>query len=68
MRERAAAYEEALRCSTERRFAEAVELLDTVLVADPQDGPSLRLRELCRAWIDTPPPEDWDGVTLFAEK
>lgn len=68
MRERAKTYEEALRCSTERRFADAVQLLDTVLAADPQDGPSLRLRELCRAWMNMPPPEDWDGVTLFAEK
>ncbi len=68
VRERAKAYEAALHLSTERRFAEAVDLLESVLTADPHDGPSLRLRELCREWIDKPPPEDWDGVTLYAEK
>jgi adenylate cyclase len=68
LRQRAKTYEEALRFFTERRFADAVELLDSVLTADPQDGPSLRLHELCRGWINNPPPEKWDGVTLFAEK
>lgn len=68
IRKRAETYEQALRFSTERRFADAVELLDLVLTTDPQDQPSLRLRELCRDWINNPPPEEWNGVTLFAEK
>lgn len=67
-RKRAQKYEEALHLSTERRFAEAVQLLDAVLSAKPGDGPSLRLRGMCNDWIKTPPAEDWDGVTEFARK
>lgn len=67
-RERARTYEEALRLATERHFADAVDLLDTILTAEPEDGPSLRLRTMCGDWIETPPPEDWDGVTRLAEK
>lgn len=67
-RERASTYEEALRLATERHFADAVDLLDTILTAEPEDGPSLRLRTMCGDWIETPPPEDWDGVTRLAEK
>ncbi|GFO83103.1 MAG: hypothetical protein A49_27300 [Methyloceanibacter sp.] len=54
--------------SPRRRFAGAVDLLDTILTANPDDGPSLRLRAMCRDWIETPPPEDWDGVTRLTEK
>ncbi len=68
VRDRAADYEEALRLSSERRFADAVARLDSLLAAHPDDEPSIQLREKCRQWIKHPPPRDWDGVTHHSEK
>jgi len=67
-RDRAANYEEALRLFSMRRFADALERLDALLAAQPDDEPSIQLCEKCQQWIKQPPPKDWDGVTHYSEK
>jgi adenylate cyclase len=45
----------------ERRFAAA-------LLIEPGDGPSRTFVERCRAYRDSPPPEDWGGVHVMKTK
>lgn len=68
IRDQAKNYEEAWRLAAERRFTDAVRVLDAILVTAPDDGPAKHLRVRCRDWTDVPPPDDWDGTTTFAEK
>jgi len=53
---RARAWEEA-----EAYFQEALDLV-------PGDGPSRLYLDRCRACCEDPPPEDWEGVTVFETK
>lgn len=41
---------------------------EAVLKRFPKDNPSQVLAERCRAFIDTPPDPDWDGVTRLSQK
>lgn len=43
------------------RFAEALRV-------DPSDGPSKVYLARCKLYIDSPPPEDWDGVFVMTTK
>jgi adenylate cyclase len=60
-------YERALAAAFERRFAEALEILDGLSAAD-RDGPSELLRQRCTTWLASPPPEDWDGTWVATSK
>lgn len=62
-RETVERYHEALALYRQRRFVEAVAVLDARLVKDPQDGPTAALLERCREYAESPPPPTWDGVT-----
>ncbi len=57
-----ARYEDALDAYRERRFDDAIGLLDAVRATLPDDGPSAVLRARCVAFLAQPPPADWDGV------
>ena len=47
----------------------ALPLLDAVLAFSPEDGPAMRLTELCRQYRQSPPDDTvWDGVTRYATK
>ena len=38
------------------------------LKIDPEDGPSKIYLERCELYIESPPPEDWDGVFVMTTK
>jgi adenylate cyclase len=57
-------YEQALDHYFERRFAEALAILD----AQAADPPSAVLAERCRAMLKEPPPSDWDGIFVSRTK
>jgi adenylate cyclase len=45
-----------------RDFAKALAVFEALLAAQPEDGPSLLYVERCRAFLQRPPPPDWDGI------
>ena len=55
-------YGQALKLYRARTFAEAHSCLQAALQLNPDDGPAQRLLELCDGLIQTPPPQEWDGV------
>jgi adenylate cyclase len=65
--ERAAAkgYAEALALYRQRRFAEAAECWQA---AGPEDGPAQMMAARARAFAETPPDADWDGVNVMEGK
>ncbi len=56
-------YADALALYRVRRFAEAKDVLVKALELQADDGPSLHLVERCVAFLQSPPPADWDGVS-----
>jgi adenylate cyclase len=58
-------YGQALILYRARKFGEALQRLEAALKVDQGDGPSLRLAELCRGFLATPPPPQWDAVSVL---
>ncbi|TSC27677.1 CHASE2 domain-containing protein [Corallococcus sp. Z5C101001] len=56
-----ARYHEALGLYREARFAEAVAVLEAEAARAPEDGPTGKLLERCREYLEAPP-EKFDGV------
>jgi hypothetical protein len=50
------------------RFQEAKDLFAKALSVDPEDGPSKVYFARCKHYIQSPPPEDWDGVFVMKTK
>jgi len=50
------------------RFEDARDSFARALAIDPNDGPSRVYRERCDHYIQSPPPEDWDGVFVMKTK
>ena len=51
------------------KFAgERIPTLDEALALDPEDHPSIRLRERIIAYRNTPPPDSWAGEYVRGEK
>lgn len=63
-----ARFEEALNVFRERRFEEAGALFTALLQQHPTDGPTRLYVERCRVFTETPPAEDWGGVTVMTTK
>jgi adenylate cyclase len=63
-----ALYEEGLALYFERRWVEAQKRLAAVLKYKPGDGPAKVLASRIRAYVASPPPEDWGGVFESHEK
>lgn len=49
-------------------FEQAMHYFAEALKVDPDDGPSKVYYERCQHYIETPPPEDWDGVFVMQTK
>ncbi len=49
-------------------FDAARESFVKALKVDPEDGPSKVYLARCKHYIDSPPPEDWDGVFVMTTK
>ncbi len=58
-----ALYARALQLYRARTFDLARDQLIRAALLDPSDGPSHTLLLRCEAYLVTPPPVDWDGVT-----
>ncbi len=64
----ASRYEQAFDFYLHRDFQHAVDLLEELQAAVPDDGVVSALLRRCRYYIETPPSPDWNGVTAFDSK
>lgn len=63
-----ALYNEGLLLYKTRKFQEAKSKFIEALQISPEDGPSKLYIERCEAFIQNPPPADWDGVCIMTTK
>ena len=61
-------YNTGLSLYKEGKFKEASESFKKGLEILPADGPSLMYLKRCKEFLETPPPEDWDGVYIMKTK
>ena len=61
-------YNGGLELYKNRKFDEAMNLFEKALTIDSNDGPSKLYLDRCKAFKETPPPEDWDGVFIMTTK
>jgi tetratricopeptide (TPR) repeat protein len=50
------------------RFEDARDAFERALKIDPEDGPSKVYYDRCKHYIESPPPDDWDGVFVMKTK
>ena len=50
------------------KFKVAKDLFAKALKVDPEDGPSKVYFARCKHYLQSPPPEDWDGVFVMKTK
>jgi adenylate cyclase len=60
--------ETALALYRTRDWERALAVFGEILHLRPGDGPATVLADRCRAFLETPPAEDWDGVHRMASK
>ena len=63
-----ASYELGLRAYRMRDFTAAIVQFENVLQARPFDGPSKIMVERCQTFLESPPSENWSGVTAAGSK
>ncbi|MBF0628838.1 MAG: adenylate/guanylate cyclase domain-containing protein [Magnetococcales bacterium] len=51
-----------------RAYTEAIQQFEAALAVVPDDGPSRTYVERCKEYLESPPPEDWDGVFQLTSK
>ncbi|MES2126288.1 MAG: adenylate/guanylate cyclase domain-containing protein, partial [Pseudomonadota bacterium] len=51
-----------------RSFKPAKKLFEEVLALNPADKPAAMYIERCEHFLDTPPPDDWDGTWVMESK
>jgi adenylate cyclase len=51
-----------------KQFAEAIKKFNEALAIDPADSPSTLYIERSKVYLDTPPPDDWNGVFVLKTK
>ncbi|MEI7512016.1 MAG: adenylate/guanylate cyclase domain-containing protein [Candidatus Uhrbacteria bacterium] len=61
-------FEGALNAYFEKRFHEALHAAEKLLVARPDDVTTKHLKERCEIYLQTPPPEGWDGTWVMTKK
>lgn len=55
-------YKKGLSLYRNKEFSSAIGYFMECLKIDPDDGPSKVYVERCKEYIQSPPPQDWDGV------
>jgi len=60
-------YADALAAYRQRRWDETLANLEP-LVAQGDDGPAIKLAARCRDYRQSPPPDEWDGITNMLSK
>lgn len=66
--ERVEAFEDALRLFRGRKFSEAKARFADLTKQFPGDGPSKTYLKRCVTYVETPPPDNWDGVYNLTQK
>lgn len=61
-------YEAYERKYLQRKFTEAKAQFEEILKYLPEDKTTLKLLHTTEEFLATPPPENWDGVTVFTSK
>jgi len=61
-------YNIGLAAYKQRKWDDAIRSFEMALKLCPEDGPSGLYLERSKAFKETPPPEDWDGVYIMTEK
>jgi adenylate cyclase len=61
-------YEEALRLHWDRKWDNAIKLLENALKLDQRDGPSAMLLRRIQEYKEVPPPEEWSGEYVQTKK
>lgn len=61
-------FSEGRKCYKLMDFGKAKEYFAKALRIDPDDGPSKVYLARCKHYIESPPPEDWDGVFVMTTK
>jgi adenylate cyclase len=62
------AYEAGLECYQRRDWATAIGHFGDALEAVPEDQPSRIFIDRCRYYSENPPPENWNGIWIMADK
>lgn len=66
--DRVEAFEEAWKLFRGRRFSEAKARFTDLTKEFPGDGPSKTYLKRCITYVETPPPDNWDGVYNLTQK
>ncbi|MEK7116289.1 MAG: adenylate/guanylate cyclase domain-containing protein [Patescibacteria group bacterium] len=61
-------FEAALEAYFRREFQDVVTRCERMLSAHPGDGPSKNLLERAKQFIESPPPDAWDGTWVYTKK
>ncbi len=61
-------YNLGLAAYKQRKWDEAIKAFEMALKVAPEDGPSGLYLERTKAFKETPPPDDWDGVYVMTTK
>ena len=61
-------HDQGLQAYAARDWAKAATAFERLLEVDPADGPAKIYRDRVRLYAQTPPPEEWDGVWVMADK
>jgi hypothetical protein len=51
-----------------RGWEDGIREFKSVLEIRPDDGPSLTYLKRCKEYLESPPPDDWDGVYVMTTK
>ncbi len=62
------AFNEGLASYREGSFERAGDWFDQALKANPGDKLAAMYREQCALFVKSPPPSDWDGISVLAQK
>jgi len=61
-------YEQALHLHWDRKWDEALQLLDQIIAMDPNENPARSLKERILFYRNTPPPPEWQGEYVRTSK
>jgi hypothetical protein len=61
-------YKKAYALYLQREFSQAKEIFSELTQRYTKDKASLRLLESCIEYLQTPPPADWSGISIFTTK
>lgn len=61
-------YQQGYTLYHKKEFKQALDLFKQALQINPEDPPAQEYKERCEDYIETPPPDNWDGVKVMKTK